>query len=54
MKDTEEDLNPDEVGFDAAWASEIEKRIEEVDTGEAKTSAWKEARKRIKARLANL
>jgi putative addiction module component (TIGR02574 family) len=53
MKDTEEYLNPDKVDIDVAWASEIEKRIEEVETGEAKTSTWEESRKRIRARLAN-
>jgi len=52
MKDNEEDSNPDEVDFDVAWASEIGKRIEEVETGEAKTSTWEEAQRRIRARLA--
>jgi hypothetical protein len=53
MKDTEEDLNLDEVDLDVGWASEIEKRIKEVETGEAKTSTWEESRKRIGTRLAN-
>jgi hypothetical protein len=53
MKDTEEDLNPDEVDLDVGWASETGKRIKEVETGEAKTSTWEEARNRIGTRLAS-
>jgi putative addiction module component (TIGR02574 family) len=36
---------------EAAWASEIERRIDEVESGEAETSSWEEARTRIRAKL---
>lgn len=37
---------------EAAWATEIEKRIAEVESGEAETTSWEEARSRIRAKLA--
>ena len=37
---------------EAAWAAEIERRIAEVESGEAETSSWEEARTRIRATLA--
>jgi putative addiction module component (TIGR02574 family) len=37
---------------EAAWATEIERRIAEVDAGEAETTSWEEARTRIRATLA--
>ena len=37
---------------DAAWAAEIERRIAEVESGEAETISWEEARTRIRATLA--
>ncbi|HEX3086378.1 MAG TPA: addiction module protein [Pyrinomonadaceae bacterium] len=37
---------------EAAWASEIERRIDEVESGEAETISWEEARARIRAILA--
>lgn len=36
---------------EAAWASEIERRIDEVESGVAETSSWEEARTRIRAKL---
>ena len=36
---------------EAAWAAEIERRIAEVESGEAETISWEEARARIRARL---
>jgi hypothetical protein len=36
---------------EAAWATEIERRIAEVESGEAETASWEEARARIKATL---
>jgi putative addiction module component (TIGR02574 family) len=37
---------------EAAWAAEIERRIAEVESGEAETSSWEEARTRIRTKLA--
>jgi putative addiction module component (TIGR02574 family) len=37
---------------EAAWAVEIERRIAEVESGEAKTTSWEEARARIRVTLA--
>ena len=39
-------------GVEAAWAAEIEKRIAEIESGEATTVSWDEARARIRATLA--
>jgi len=36
---------------EAAWAAEIEKRIAEVESGEAETRDWDETRTRIRASL---
>jgi len=36
---------------EAAWAVEIERRIAEVESGEAETTSWEEARTRIRAKL---
>jgi putative addiction module component (TIGR02574 family) len=36
---------------EAAWASEIERRIDEIESGEAETVSWEEARARIRATL---
>jgi putative addiction module component (TIGR02574 family) len=43
----------EDADVEAAWATEIERRIAEVDSGEAKTVSWDEARTRIKTKLAN-
>jgi len=40
-----------EVGVDEAWASEIERRCEMLDAGQAVTSDWKDVRRRIEAQL---
>ena len=37
--------------IEAAWATEIERRIAEVEAGEAETVSWEEARARIRAKL---
>ncbi len=34
-------------GVEEAWADEIKKRIEEVESGQVKTIPWSEARRRI-------
>jgi putative addiction module component (TIGR02574 family) len=41
-----------DADVEAAWAAEIEKRIDEVESGEAETVSWEEARARIRASLA--
>jgi putative addiction module component (TIGR02574 family) len=38
-------------GVMAAWEAEIGKRIEELDSGKAKTISWEEVRKRNLAKL---
>jgi putative addiction module component (TIGR02574 family) len=53
MKDTQKEVDSVEgTDFEAAWADEIERRIAEVETGEAGTSTWEEARTRIRSSLA--
>jgi putative addiction module component (TIGR02574 family) len=42
----------EDADIEAAWAQEIEKRIAEVESGEAEITDWEEARARIKATLA--
>lgn len=37
---------------EAAWAAEIDRRIAEVESGEAEIISWEEARTRIRATLA--
>ncbi|HYJ88804.1 MAG TPA: addiction module protein [Pyrinomonadaceae bacterium] len=44
----DEGKDPD---VEAAWASEIQRRIDEVESGEAETTSWEEARTRIRAKL---
>jgi putative addiction module component (TIGR02574 family) len=41
---------PDE-GVEAAWAAEIERRIEEVDSGTVKTVPWEEVKAKLVRRL---
>jgi putative addiction module component (TIGR02574 family) len=41
----------EDADVEAAWAVEIERRIAEVESGEAKTVSWEEARARIKSTL---
>jgi putative addiction module component (TIGR02574 family) len=38
-------------GVFAAWEAEIEKRVAELDSGEAKTISWADVRKRNLAKL---
>ena len=40
-----------EDGVEAAWHAEIEKRLTELDSGEAKTIPWEEVRRRNLAKL---
>jgi len=36
---------------ETAWAAEIERRIAEVESGEAETKSWDEVRAQIRAKL---
>ncbi|HVS81517.1 MAG TPA: addiction module protein [Pyrinomonadaceae bacterium] len=40
-----------DADVEAAWAAEIERRIAEVESGEAETTSWEEARSRIRTTL---
>jgi putative addiction module component (TIGR02574 family) len=40
-------------GAQAAWEEEIAKRIQELDSGRAKTTSWTEVRKRNLAKVPN-
>jgi putative addiction module component (TIGR02574 family) len=44
------DTSVDEAA-EAAWNEEIARRIEDLDSGKAKTIHWKEVRSRISSRL---
>jgi putative addiction module component (TIGR02574 family) len=44
----------EDADVEAAWGVEIERRIAEVESGEAKTVSWEEARARIKSSLAGM
>ena len=41
----------DEVSAQSAWHDEIARRIEELDSGKAKTISWDEVRRRIATKL---
>jgi putative addiction module component (TIGR02574 family) len=41
----------EDAGVEAAWATEIERRIAEVESGEAETSTWEETRSRIRSKI---
>lgn len=45
------DDQPADEGVEAAWSEEIKRRIEELDSGQAKPIAWVEARRQIAALL---
>ena len=38
-------------GYDDAWAAEIKRRVEEIDTGAAELVPWEEVRDRLYERL---
>jgi putative addiction module component (TIGR02574 family) len=44
------DGEPDE-DVEVAWSEEIERRIRQLDAGEAKTIPWQEVRAKLHARL---
>ena len=43
----------DEASVQSAWNEEISRRIEDLDSGKAKTVPWVEVRRRIQAKLDN-
>ena len=45
------DDDPPDPGVEAAWADEIKRRIEELDSGKVKPIPWEEARRQISALL---
>ena len=42
---------PAEVGVEAAWAVEIERRMADLDSGSEKTLPWDEVREKLHGRL---
>jgi putative addiction module component (TIGR02574 family) len=44
---------PAEEGVEEAWAAEIDRRIDDLDSGKAKTVPWEELRARTLSRLSN-
>jgi putative addiction module component (TIGR02574 family) len=40
---------PTDDGVEAAWSEEIRRRLERLDSGQAVTIPWEEARRRIRA-----
>ena len=45
------DEEPADEGVEAAWSEEIQRRIEELDSGKVKPIPWAEARREIAALL---
>jgi len=41
----------EDEGVEQAWAHEIERRIQDVESGAVKMMPWSEARRRLRARL---
>jgi putative addiction module component (TIGR02574 family) len=49
-----ESLNaPADEGVEAAWSEEIERRIEEIDSGKVQMIPYEEVRRRLAARLSD-
>jgi putative addiction module component (TIGR02574 family) len=47
------DQHPDEEGVEEAWAEEIKRRVEEIDSGKVQMIPYEEVRRRLAARLAD-
>jgi putative addiction module component (TIGR02574 family) len=45
--------SPADENVEAAWNEEIARRIDDFDSGKAKTIPWEEVRARIASRLSN-
>jgi putative addiction module component (TIGR02574 family) len=47
-------LEPSEdSGVEAAWRAEVQRRVAELDSGQAETVAWDEVRDQLMARLSS-
>jgi putative addiction module component (TIGR02574 family) len=49
LHEDERTKDPDQVA--KAWASELERRMRDIDDGTVKTEQWSDVRKRISAQL---
>lgn len=47
------DKEPAEEGVEAAWSEEIQRRIEEIDSGKVQMIPYEEVRRRLAARLSD-
>jgi putative addiction module component (TIGR02574 family) len=47
------DEGPPEEGVDQAWAEEIKRRIDDIDSGKTQMIPYEEVRRRLAARLAD-
>jgi putative addiction module component (TIGR02574 family) len=47
------DAEPADEGVEAAWSVEIQRRIEEIDSGKVQMIPYEEVRRRLAARLAD-
>ncbi len=47
------DREPAEEGVEAAWSEEIQRRIEEIDSGKVQMIPYEEVRRRLAARLSD-
>ncbi|MGA7294991.1 MAG: addiction module protein [Terriglobales bacterium] len=47
------DAEPGDKGVEAAWSAEIQRRIEEIDSGKVQMIPYEEVRRRLAARLAD-
>jgi putative addiction module component (TIGR02574 family) len=47
------DERPADQGVDSAWSEEIERRIEEIDSGKVQLIPYEEVRRRLMARLSD-
>jgi putative addiction module component (TIGR02574 family) len=50
----EESTTADQAGIDAAWHTELERRVDEILTGKAQLVGGEESRARVRALLAEL
>ncbi|HEY8009517.1 MAG TPA: addiction module protein [Rudaea sp.] len=43
--------SPPEVGIEAAWVEEVERRVKQIELGEVEAVSWEEVRERLRTRL---
>ncbi len=53
LNDREPNEGPGESGVEAAWANEIKRRIEDIESGKTQMIPYEEVRRRLAARLAD-